>query len=348
MTPIRVVIADDSMVARQVLRRWLTPDTGFQIVGEAPNGQVAVELVIRYRPQIVVMDVDMPVMDGLEATRRIMNQAPTPILIFTSSRMARERKVPFEALAAGALDVFHKPRAVGDDPDYGGEADKLRKLLALLAPIKVISRHAPRVHAPLPAHTPTGAVPRTLAIAASTGGPVALAKVLKTLPPTFPLCTLLVQHQSAEFMDDFVAWLGENITLPVKTAVSGDALRPAVVLVAPGDQHMRLGADGRIRIERDAPIHACRPAADALFTSVAQVVGSKAIGVLLTGMGKDGARGLLHMRQAGSITIAQDEQTSVVYGMPKEADNIGAASHVLPLDAIGEFIQCLVAQAARS
>jgi two-component system chemotaxis response regulator CheB len=346
--PIRVVIVDDSDIVRQVLRRWLTPATGFQIVGEAPNGRVAVELVIKHRPQIVVMDVDMPVMDGLEATRLIMNQAPTPILIFTSSRLARERKVAFEALAAGALDVFHKPRLTGDDPGADSDAGKLRKLLTLLAPIKVISRHASRAHVPLPPHTPTGAVPRMLAIAASTGGPVALVKVLNALPPTFPLCTLLVQHQSAEFMDDFVAWLGENIKLPVKTAVNGESLRPSVVMVAPGDHHMRLAADGRIRIDRDAPIHACRPAADALFTSVAQVAGPKAIGVLLTGMGKDGARGLLDMRQAGAVTIAQDENTSVVYGMPKEAADIGAVSHVLPLEAIGEFIQSLVTTEARS
>ncbi len=345
--PIRVVIADDSAVVREVLRQWLTPATGFQIVGEAPNGRVAVELVITHRPQIIVMDVDMPVMDGLEATRHIMSRAPTPILIFTSSRLARERKVAFEALAAGALDVFHKPRLTSGDRSADGGADKFRKLLALLAPIKVISRHPSR-HLPLPVPTRSGTVPGILAIAASTGGPVALVKVLNALPATFPLCTLLVQHQSVEFMNDFVAWLGENIRLPVKTAAHGDALRPALVMVAPGDRHMRLSVDGRLHLDGGEPIHACRPAADALFSSVAQAAGSRAIGVLLTGMGKDGARGLLEMRQAGAVTIAQDESTSVVYGMPKEAADIGAATHILPLESISEFVQTLAAGEVKS
>jgi len=338
---IRVVIVDDSDMVRRLLRTWLTPAMGFEIVAEASNGRIAVELVTKHRPQIVVMDVDMPVMDGLEATREIMHLAPTPILIFTSSALARRRKVAFEALSAGALDVFHKPRLTGDAAADTTTADKLRRLLTLLAPIKVISRHASRTPAPLPVLTPTGSLPRLLAIAASTGGPVALVTVLKTLPPTFPLCTLLVQHQSVEFMDDFVAWVGDNVGLPVKTAAHGDALRPGVVMVAPGDQHMRLGDDGRIRLDREEAMHACRPAADALFSSVARVAGAKAIGVLLTGMGKDGARGLLDMRQAGAVTVAQDEATSVVYGMPREAVSIGAAQHELPLDSIGEFIQAV-------
>ena len=346
--PIRVVIVDDSDTVRQMLRRWLTPETGFEIVAEAPNGEKAVDQVVRHRPNIVVMDVDMPVMDGLEATRLIMNRAPTPILMFTSSMLARQRKVAFEALAAGALDVFHKPRV---EPGEAGEmqiADRFRKLLALLAPIKVISRPATRPRAPvLPAIAPIGSLPRVLAIAASTGGPVALAKVLNALPRTFPACTLLVQHQSAEFMAGFVEWLGDTIKLPVKAAAHHDALRPAVVLVAPGDQHMRLGDDGRIRLEREEPIHACRPAADALFSSVARAAGPKAIGVLLTGMGRDGAQGLLEMRQAGAITIAQDEESSVVYGMPKTAAELGAAKHILPLDAIGEFVQALVTSEVR-
>ena len=339
--PIRVVVADDSDTVRQLLRRWLSAEFGFAIVGEARNGRECVELVARLRPAIVVMDVDMPEMDGLEATRQVMSRAPTPILIFTSSTLARQRKVAFEALAAGALDVFHKPRVLPRDSvaATAGDADKFRKLLALLAPIKVIGRPAAGTR-PVPATPvrPTSAIPRVLAIAASTGGPVALIRVLGALPPTFPLCTLLVQHQSPAFMPGFIEWLGENIRLPVKAAAHGDALRPAVVLVAPGDHHMRLGNDGRIQLDREEPMHACRPAADALFESVARVAAAKAIGVLLTGMGRDGAQGLLEMRRAGAYTVAQDEASSVVYGMPQAAVALGGVDQILPLDAIGEFL----------
>jgi two-component system chemotaxis response regulator CheB len=341
-TPIRVVVADDSDTVRQLLRQWLTPQHGFRIVGEAADGQSAVEQVVRERPDIVVMDVEMPHMDGLEATRQIMTRAPTPIVMFTSSVVAQRRKVAFEALAAGALDVFYKPRILaGEDPERI-EAGKFRKLLTLLAPIKVISRPAPRAPAASPSIALSVGAPRILAVATSTGGPVALVKLLNALPPTFPASTLLVQHHSPEFMPSFVEWLGENIKLPVKAAAHGDALRPGVVLVAPADHHMRLGADGRIQLDQGDPMHACRPAADALFSSVARVAGPRAIGVLLTGMGRDGAQGLLDMKQSGAVTIAQDEATSVVYGMPRAAAELGAATHVLPLDGIAEYVLSLV------
>jgi len=348
--PIRVVIADDSETVRRLLRRWLSPEYGFEVVGEAENGARCLDLVVRLRPAIVVMDVDMPEMDGLEATRQVMSRAPTPILIFTSSTLARERKVAFEALAAGALDVFHKPR-IGPDDDVasaGGSAYAFRRLLALLAPIKVISRHGSRARPAIQTPVrPAGATPRVLAIAASTGGPVALVKVLSALPPTFPVCTLLVQHHSSEFMPGFIEWLGENIRLPVKQAANGDALRPAVVLVAPGDWHMRLGDDGRVQLDRGEPLHACRPAADALFSSVARAMGSRSIGVLLTGMGRDGAQGLLELKHAGALTVAQDEATSIVYGMPKAAADLGAVDEVLPLEAIGDFLIARVMAEAR-
>jgi two-component system chemotaxis response regulator CheB len=340
--PIRVVVADDSELARRLLRDWLAPEYGFHIVAEAADGRIAVEQVAKERPDIVVMDVEMPNMDGLEATRQIMNRAPTPIVIFTSSIVARQRKVAFEALAAGALDVFYKPRI---DPGRGtadSEAGKFRKLLTLLAPIKVISRPAPRTPVVVPRPAMPAVIPRTLAVTASTGGPATLVKFLNALPPTFPASTLLVQHHSPEFMAGFVEWLGENIKLPVKAAADGDALRPGVVLVAPADRHMRLGEDGRIHLDQDEPMHACRPAADALFSSVARFAGAKAIGVVLTGMGRDGAQGLLDMKQAGAVTIAQDEGTSVVYGMPRAAVDLGAATYVLPLEAIADTVLSLV------
>jgi two-component system chemotaxis response regulator CheB len=282
------------------------------------------------------MDVDMPEMDGIEATREVMSRAPTPILIFTASTVARERKVAFEALAAGALDVYHKPTSALDgSTGVNGEANRLRQLLTLLAPIKVIRRRSSRDSQPfLVAVAPPAALPvtshhRILAIGASTGGPMAVLTVLKGLPRTIPLCVLLVQHQSPEFMDDFISWLADNLSLPVRAAVAGDVVRPGVVFVAPADQHMRLQPDGRISLDKEPPM---------LFSSVASAVGAKAIGVLLTGIGRDGAAGLLAMRRSGALTVAQDEASSVVYGMPRAAVELDAAMHQLSADQIGTFL----------
>ncbi len=336
---LRVVVADDSGTIRALLRQWLTPELGFEIVGEAANGKECVQLVQNLRPAIVVMDMDMPVMDGVEATREIMSRQPTPILIFTSSEIDSKRGVFFKALDAGALDLFHKPRLITDD-ETNAATDRFRKLLKLLAPIKPIRRGIlpAKPAAWLPAPLPGPGFPRVLAVAASTGGPAALINVLKILPAGFPVCTLLVQHMAAEFMQGFAEWLGQNIGLPVRLAAHGDAIRPGAVLVAPGDVHMRLTAEGRVHLDHSDPVNSCRPSADILFDSVARVSGPGSIGVILTGMGEDGAKGLLHMRQSGALTIAQDEASCVVYGMPKAAAETGAAGQVLPLEDIGKFI----------
>lgn len=337
--PLRVVVADDSATIRALLRQWLSPELGFEIVGEAANGKECVQLVLSLSPAIVVMDMDMPVMDGVEATQEIMSRQPTPILIFTSSEIDSRRGVFFKALAAGALDIFHKPRLTTDE-EINAATDSFRRLLKLLAPIKPIRRGAmpPKPAAWVPSPRSVPGFPKVLAIAASTGGPAALINVLKDLRPGFPVCTLLVQHMAAEFMPGFADWLGQNIGLPVRLAVHGDAIRSGVVLVAPGDMHMRLTAEGSISLDRSDPKNSCRPSADLLFDSVARVTGPGSIGVILTGMGEDGANGLLHMRQSGALTIAQNEATCVVYGMPKAAAETGAAVQVLPLEDIGNFI----------
>jgi two-component system chemotaxis response regulator CheB len=344
MTPIRVVVADDSATVRLWLREVLTPQFGFDLVGEATNGAECVELVAQSHPDVIVMDVDMPEMDGIDATREVMSRTPTPILIFTASTIARDRKVAFEALAAGALDVFHKPTSALEGVENSPDAKELRQLLTLLAPIKVIRRRSARESTPL-AEPITAATAsrgaggyRVLAIGASTGGPMAVLTVLKAIPRTTPLCILLVQHQAADFMADFISWLADNVSLPVKSASHGDMLRPGVVFVAPADRHMRLQLDGRLSLDQEPPMHACRPAADALLSSVARASGPKSIGVVLTGIGRDGAAGLLDMRRNGALTVAQDEASSVVYGMPRAAVEIGAAAHELPVDEIGSFV----------
>ncbi|HAT71604.1 MAG TPA: chemotaxis response regulator protein-glutamate methylesterase [Elusimicrobia bacterium] len=343
---LRVIVADDSGTVRALLRQWLSPELGFEIVGEAVNGRQCVELVLRLRPAIVVMDMDMPEMNGVEATREIMWRQPTPILIFTSSEIDKDRGVFYEALAAGALDIFYKPRLTNDE-EVNLATSRFRRLLKLLAPIKMIRRCLPRPLTAEPAVLVPAwparpqRLPEILAIAASTGGPAALSAVLSQLPPGFPLCTLVVQHMAAEFMPGFVEWLGQGVKVPVRAASRGELARPGEVLVAPGDCHMRLGAGGRVELDVSAPVNSCRPSADVLFDSVAEASGPAAMGVILTGMGEDGARGLLNMRRAGALTIAQAEESCVVYGMPKAAADRGAAVHVMELGEIVRFISTL-------
>ncbi|MBI4346079.1 MAG: chemotaxis-specific protein-glutamate methyltransferase CheB [Elusimicrobia bacterium] len=337
-SPIRVVVADDSATVRGFLAAVLKPEHGFQIVGEAPDGRRCVELVSARRPDIVLLDVDMPEMDGLAATVEIMRTAPTPIVIFTSSVVSQRFQVPIKALAAGALEVLHKP-AVGSAGAFDATAAHLRDRLRLLSQIKVIRR---RSVAPPPAQAaivPPRETPKILAIGASTGGPSALVEILKGVPRSTPLSVLLVQHMSGEFMHGFVAWLKESVSLPVREAAAGDRPSPGTILVSPGGRHLALARGGVARLDDSPPRHSCRPSIDVLFESVAEFAAPRAIGVLLTGIGSDGAAGLLEMRRRGCVTVAQDEASSVVYGMPKAAVDLGAAEHVLDLEAIARLLK---------
>lgn len=333
------MVADDSATVRGFLAAALRPEHGFEVVGEADDGRRCVELVCSRRPDIVLLDVDMPELDGLEATVEIMRKAPTPIVIFTSSAVSRRLQVPIKALAAGALEVLHKP-AIGSRAGFDAVAQGLRERLRLLAQIKVIRRRrlsapgAPRAPIATPQETP-----RILAIGASTGGPATLVDVLGGMKPTTPLTVLLVQHMSVEFMQGFIEWLAESLSLPVKEAASGDRLRPGTILVAPGGRHLVLARGGAVRLEDSPPLHACRPSIDVLFDSVALHGAPRAIGVLLTGLGADGARGLLAMRSKGCVTVAQDEASSTVFGMPKAAIDLGAAEHVLDPDGIAGLLR---------
>lgn len=335
---IRVVVADDSDTIRLLLRQLLTPAHGFDVVGEAADGARCIELVCERRPDLVVLDVDMPGTDGLEATREIMRKAPTPIVIFTSSAVSARRQVPFKALAAGALDVLQKP-SVPSPEGLREMAEQLRARLRLLAKIKVIRRPilAPPPAAPARAPEPPPA-PRILAVGASTGGPAAVVKLLRALSPARSFSILLVQHMSADFMPGFVEWLGETVRLPIRQAGHGDRPEPGAVLVAPGGRHLALGSAGMVRLDDSEPRHSCRPSADVLFESVAEHAAPRAVGVLLTGIGVDGAAGLLRMRRGGCLTVAQDEESSVVFGMPKAAIELGAAAHIVALDRIGRFL----------
>jgi two-component system chemotaxis response regulator CheB len=330
---LRVLVVEDSPVARQLLLRILG-DAELRVVGEAGNGAEALELAKRLRPDVITMDIHMPLMDGVEATRRIMDEVPTPVVVVTASSDRAATGRAFAALEAGALTVVDKPRGPRS-PDFAKQAHTLVDTVKLMAEVKVVSRR-PR-SAPRARPVPQDAPPRRVAIvamAASTGGPAALATILRALPPDTSVPILVVQHITPGFEEGLVSWLNESSALPVRLAADGQRLRAGEVAVGPQGVHLGVDGDGTAALGRAAPIGSHRPSATYLFRSVARAYGPRALGVILTGMGNDGAQGLVTLKEAGGWVLAQDEATSVVYGMPREAALLGLADQILPLKDI--------------
>jgi two-component system chemotaxis response regulator CheB len=335
---IRVLLVEDSSTMRYHLRESLAADPELEVVGEALDGGPAVEMVGRLRPDVVTMDMMLPTMSGLVATEHIMAEHPTPILV-VSSADRQELFSTYNALAAGAVDVLEKPRGDASDVDWGR---RLRSAVRLVSRIRVITHPRARLDGrdraspapePAPPPAPDGIPPQVLAVGASTGGPGALTELLRALPPGFGPPVLCVQHIAASepFAVAFSDWLGGQTGRDVVYARDGTPVRTlrGRVALAPPDRHL-LVRDGLMRLS-DGPLrHSCRPSVDVLFESVAAEYGTGATGVLLTGMGRDGADGLLRMRARGAVTFAQDEASCIVYGMPREAAMIGAAGYILP------------------
>lgn len=327
---VRVLIVDDSPVARDVLRSVLESDVDITVVGMAATGTEAVELTARLRPDLVTMDLVMPGMDGMEATQRIMARHPTPIL-FLSAFIGREGSYSrADALAAGALDIVEKPMPLSD---VLGErtAASLRSRVKSLAQVPVITHMYGAGAARLTARGPQVVRDAALvAIGASTGGPRVLGELLATLPASYGLPIVVVQHMAEGYVDTFVDSLRHQGRLEVNLARNGDRVRAGRVLIAPPESHMTVQKGGRITVEAGPPVRGFRPSIDVIFSSVARVYGARAAGILLTGMGVDGAAGLREIRLAGGPTLVQDEASSVVFGMPRAAIERGAAEHVLP------------------
>jgi two-component system chemotaxis response regulator CheB len=348
--PIRVLVVDDSLTVRKRLVEVLDGDPELTVVGEAADGQRAIELCEALRPDVVTLDMMMPVMTGLAATEHIMAYCPTPIIVVSASTNRGELFRTYEALAAGAVDVLDKPSG-GEAADDGWET-RLRSMVKMVSRIKVITHPRARL-SPRSRSSSSGSVlsPRAIpaidsarydlaVIGASTGGPNALIEVLRHLPATFPLPVLLVIHIGAPFGASFAEWLDGHSRLRVSTAVDGEPLPApgaARVVMAPPDKHLVLRG-GRLYLTDEPERHSCRPSVDSLFESVAREMGGRTVACLLTGMGRDGAVGLQAIQRAGGLTIAQDEATSVVFGMPREAILLGAADRVLPLPEIGRAL----------
>jgi two-component system chemotaxis response regulator CheB len=327
-TCVRVLVVDDSEVSRQQLTELFNGDPALQVVGLAADGEAAVAAAQQLRPDVITMDIHMPRLDGFAATSRIMQLCPTRIVMVTASSIPNEVAAGFRTLECGALAVLAKPPG----PDHAGfdaAADELVRTVKLMAEVKVVRRWTPpRVVAPAAALRPLSDV-RLVAIGASTGGPLVLRTILSLLRAEFPVPIVIVQHISAGFADGFARWLSEVSGRPVRVAQQGERVRPGVAYLAPDDAQMKLHADGSVVLADDPAEHGLRPSVASLFRSVALSYGAHAIGVLLTGMGADGAEDLKAMRNAGALTIVQDRQSAVIFGMPGEALRLDAADHVL-------------------
>jgi two-component system chemotaxis response regulator CheB len=352
-SPIPVLIVEDSPVALTILRRILTSSPDITVVGVARDGLEALELIPKVNPKVICTDLHMPRMGGLELTRRVMAECPRPILVISASVDQQENaENVFQLLQAGALDVFPKPN-IELLSEYEQIKRDLITRIKVLAGVSVFTQHPPlhashsnlRIpNAAVPPHAlPTPGVqvfaaPRVVAIGASTGGPQALHTILKALPARFPVPILCVQHISQGFLQGLVTWLAAECSLQIVVAQTGVLPQPGTVYFAPDYCHMKLDAQGRIALSNDLPVSGHRPSVTVLFQAVAAHYRQSSLGVLLTGMGRDGAEGLLAIAQAGGITIAQDEQSSVVFGMPKEAIALGAVQRILPVQNIAPIL----------
>ena len=369
--PVSVVVVDDSSVQRRFVRMAIEGDPGLALVGEARTGGDAIALVERLRPQVVLMDLHLPVMNGIEAIERIMALRPTPILVYSSFVDGDDRDNAAAALAAGAVDVMAKPGAPDGGPaNLEQYAEGLRRRLRLVGRVKVITHpraklggagarlsthrlrrptdpigaadvRQPAVAPPLAGPALTARRVKVIAVGASTGGPQALATLLSELPADLEPAVVVVQHMADGFMEGLAHWLDGLCPLPVAVGSSGKRLLPGTVTIAPSGLNLVVHDQLRVTTQEPPRSQYHVPGIDVTFGSIADAVGADAIGLLLTGMGRDGAAGLKRMRDRGAFTIAQDEETSAVYGMPAAAMTIGAADRQLPLAEIGAALRQL-------
>jgi len=354
MAKVRVLVVEDSITIRKRLVEVLQADAGFQVVGEAEDGRQAIDRCLSLRPDAVTMDMMLPVMSGLAATEYIMAHCPTPILVVSASFNRGEVFKTYDALAAGAVEVIEKP--TGNEA-AGVWEQEFKSTLRIVSRVRVITHLRARLNGVREVKLPAAPLGRArepgpmavLAIGASTGGPNALVQVLSALPRELTAPVVVVLHIGSAFALPFAEWMGTQVARPVAYARGGEALGSLAgrIVLAPPDRHL-IVRGGRLLLTDEAERHSCRPSVDVLFESVAASYGATAVGCLLSGMGRDGATGLLAMRRAGALTFAQDEATCVVYGMTRAAAEIGAAVRVLPPDQIGRHLAGLAAVAGGS
>jgi two-component system chemotaxis response regulator CheB len=348
------MIVEDSPTVRQFLRQAVSADARLTVVAECESAEQALASLAQAAPDVISMDIHLPRMSGLDATRRIMETRPTPIVIVSRSVNARDLDTTMDALRAGAVSAVEAPSCRQPGGQLPGAVSRICRELLVMSQIKVVRQrfnrapggslaHPPRTQDPShPAQQPTDDTPaRLVGIVASTGGPQAVERVLATIGADYPIPIVLVQHIMASFHSGFVSWLDRNSPLPVAEARQGEFPQPGHVYVAPSDKHLLVSGQ-RLALNDGPLVNGQRPSGTVLLRSMAESLGSHAVGVVLTGMGNDGADGLLAIRHSGGYTVAEDESTAVVNGMPEAARALGAPCVSLPLESIGPALRHLV------
>jgi len=345
--PIRVLLVEDSQIALVILKRILSSSPQIEVVGEACTGLEALSLVPKVKPDVICTDLHMPKMDGLTFTSKVMALYPRPILVISASVQEEDTHQVFKLLEAGAVDICPKPLS-GLGIDNDSFKKELIQKVQVLAGVKVLTRR----QKPLEKQEidkkssayPTSIypTPKIVAIGASTGGPQALYDILTQLPANFPVPIICIQHICLGFLQGLIDWLADICSLPIQIAQLGEMPQPGRVYFPPEQRHLEIDTNGRFIYSNSPPLGGHRPSVTVTFVSLAKFYGKTAAGVLLTGMGRDGTDGMQAIAEAGGFTIAQDEATSVVFGMPKEAINLGAAKQVLPIQAIAPTLKSLV------
>jgi two-component system, chemotaxis family, protein-glutamate methylesterase/glutaminase len=344
---IRVLVVEDSLTSRELLVSLFESDLGFSVIGTARDGREAVELTAKLRPDLITMDLRMPRMDGYEATRQIMIETPTPIVVVSSTLDNADVAASMHAIRAGALTALAKPSGPSA-PDFEAGRARFLATLRALASVKVVGhrlRNLQRASTPPPAPS-NGyhgkSIATVVAIAASTGGPAALRTVLDAFPAEFPAPVLVVQHLSPGFLPGFVGWLNMSCRLQVRIAEEGARIERGYVYIAPEDRHLSVAPTLTVRTLTTPPVDGFRPSASVLFEGVAQAYGRHAATAILTGMGRDGVDGLRRIRELGGRIIAQDEQTCSVFGMPAAAIDAGLSDYVLPISLVASKLSEMV------
>jgi len=350
---IKVLITEDSPVIRGYLKHILGSDPDIEVVGMAQDGEEAIKMVQVHQPDVVTMDIHMPKMDGFEATRKIMETHPVPIVIVSASWNPEEVDKTFRTMEAGAVAALEKPRGMGH-PNANRSIKELVQTVKLMSEVKVVRRWAKNRHLKSELSVPAQAVVptvktdsdiRMVAIGASTGGPLVLQTILSNLPKDFPVPILIVQHIATGFLAGLKDWLGRNSSLAVGIAENKEMAQSGHAYLAPDGFQMGIDRYGRVELNKDAPQFSLCPSVSYLFQNVIESYGHKAVCVLCTGMGRDGAEEMKVIRSKGGITIAQDKETSIVHGMPGEAIKLGGATFVLPSHQIAEKLVQLAMKA---
>ncbi len=342
---IKVLVVEDSPSVLEFLVYIVNAEPGMKVIATATNGEAAIEAVARYKPDVITMDIHMPKMNGFEATRKIMQNCPTPIVIVSGSYETDETMITFQALEAGALMAVSRPTGIGHEKHQITTYEFLQAV-KLMSEVKVVRRWprtTPKIFTEdrLPSVQKPSEDIQIVAIGASTGGPIILETILSALPADFPIPIVVVQHMASSFIQSFAEWLDQSCRLTVKVASQGEVILPKHIYLAPDNYQIKIGIGGKVILSSSSLENGHCPSVSHCFRSIAETYGKHSIGILLSGMGKDGAAELKLLKESGAITIAQDEETCVVFGMPKEAINLGGAQYILSPKQIADFLKNL-------